>query len=98
MANQFGFSKDRSTVIIRFVDDTLVACAAEDVRILKLRINESPWWAKRWLDNRGLKMAPEKTEALFVTERRSFQYPRSVIEEHEVKWKTSIKYLGRQLD
>ena len=73
-------------------------CAADDVGILELRINESLWRAKRWLDSRGLKMAPEKTEALLVTDRRSFQYPRIVLGEHEVEWKTSIKYLGVQLD
>ena len=39
-----------------------------------------------------------KTEALLVTDRRSYQYPRIVLGEHEVEWKTSIKYLGVQLD
>ena len=43
-------------------------------------------------------MAPEKTEALLVMDRRSFQYPRIVLGEHEVDWKTNIKYLGAQLD
>ena len=73
-------------------------CVAEDVRILELRINESLWRAKRWFDSRGLKMAPEKTEALLVTDRKSFLYLRIVFGEHEVEWKTSIKYLGVQLD
>ena len=41
---------------------------------------------------------PEKTEALLVTDMRSFQYPRAVLGEHEVEWKTRIKYLGVQLD
>ena len=77
---------------------TFVVCTADDVRILELRINESLWRAKRWLDSRGLKMAPEKTEAFLVTDRRSFQYPRIVLGEHEVDWKTSIKYLEVQLD
>ena len=43
-------------------------------------------------------MAPEKTEALLVTDRRSFKYSRIVLGEHEIKWKKSIKYLGVQLD
>ena len=43
-------------------------------------------------------MAPETTEALLVTDRRSFQYPKIVLGEHEVVWKKSIKYLGVQLD
>ena len=60
------------TSIVVFADDALVVCAADDVRILELRINESLWRAKRWLGGRGLEMAPEKTEALLVTDRRSF--------------------------
>ena len=43
-------------------------------------------------------MAPEKTEVLLVTDRRSFQYPRIVLGHHEVEWETSIKNLGVQLD
>ena len=39
-------------------------------------------------------MAPEKTNAFRGTDRRSFQYLRIVLGEHEVEWKTSIKYLG----
>ena len=83
------------TSIVGFADDALVVCTTDDVRILELRINEQ---TKRWLDSRCLRMAPEKTEALLVTDRRSFQYPRIVLGEHEVDWKTSIKYLGVQLD
>ena len=33
-----------------------------------------------------------------VTNRRSFLYPKIVLWEHEVVWKSSIKYLGVQLD
>ena len=84
--------------IIGFADFALAVCAADDSGILELRINESLWRAKRWLDSRGLKMAPEKTKALLVTDRRSFQYSRIVLGEHEVEWKTSINYLGVQLD
>ena len=49
------------------------------------------------LDNDN-RVAPEKTEALLVTDRRSFQYPKIVLGEHEIEWKKSIKYLGVQLD
>ena len=70
------------TSIIGFTDDELVVCAADDVRILEQRINESLWQVKRWLVSRCLKIAPEKTEALLVTDRRSFQYPKFVLGEH----------------
>ena len=48
------------TSIIGFADDALVMCAAQDVRILELRINESLGRANRWLHSRGLKMALRK--------------------------------------
>ena len=86
------------TRIIGFADDALVVCAADDVEILELRINDSLWRAKRWLDSRCVKMATEKTEALLVTDRRSFKYPTIVLGEHEIEWKKSIKYLGVKLD
>ena len=86
------------TSIIGFAVDALVVCAADDVKILELRINDSLWRAKRWLDSRCLKMTPEKTETLLVTDRRSFKYPRIVHGEHEIEWKKRIKYLGVQLD
>ena len=86
------------TSIIGFADGALVVCAAEDVNILELRINDSLWRAKRWLDSRCLQEASEKTEALLFTDRRSFKYPRIVLGEHEIEGKKSIKYLGVQLD
>ena len=73
------------TSIVDFADDALVVCAADNVGILELRINDSLWRAKRWLDSRGLKMGPEKNEALLVTDRRSFQYPKIVLGEHEIE-------------
>ena len=70
------------TSIIGFPDDAFVVCAADDDKILELRINDSLWREKRWLDSRCLKMSLEKTEALLVTDRRSFKYPRFVFGEH----------------
>ena len=35
---------------------------------------------------------------MLITDRRSFQYPKIVLGEHEIEWKKSIKYLGVQLD
>ena len=65
-----------------FADDALVVCAADDVKILKLRIIDSLWWAKRWLDSKCLKIGPEKTEAFLVTGRRSFKYLKIVLGKH----------------
>ena len=73
------------TSIIGFADDALVVCATDDVKIPELRINDSLWREKRWMDNRCMKMAPEKTEASLVTDRRSFQYPKIVLGDHVIE-------------
>ena len=39
-------------------------------------------------------MAPENTEALLVTDRRFFQYPKIVLEEHEIEWKKALSTWG----
>ena len=48
-------------------------------------------------ENSSLKMAPEKTEALLVTDRRSFKYLEILLGEHEVAWRKNMKYLPVQL-
>ena len=83
------------TSIIGFADDALVVCAADLVKILELRINDSLWRAKRWLDSTGLKMGPKKTQALLVTDRRFFQYPKIALGEHEIEWKKSHAILKK---
>ena len=45
-----------------------------------------------------MKMTPEKSEALLVTDRRSFQYPKIVLGDNGIEWNKSIRYLGVQLD
>ena len=46
------------TSIVGIADDALVVCAADDVGILELRINESLGRAKRWLDSRDPENGP----------------------------------------
>ena len=93
-----GGTSQTGRSIIGFADDALGVCATDDVRILEKRINESLWRAKRLLDSTCQKMAPDKTEALLITNRRFFQFPKIVLGDHENEWKKSIKYLGVQLD
>ena len=86
------------TSIIGFANDTLVVCAADDVRILELRVNESLWQQSAGWIAEAWKWPLRKPKLCDVTDRRSFQYPEIVLGEQEVEWKTSIKYLEVQLD
>lgn len=87
-----------ATELVGFADDTLIVCAADNVDILELRINESLRRAKRWLDGRGLQMAIHKTEAVLVTDRRSFRTPVIELDGMEIKWKNQLTHLGVELD
>ena len=84
----YGKNLPAGTSTIGFADDALVVCAADDVRILELRINESLWRGKRWLNSRGLKMAPKKTEALLARTGDPFSIQGSLSE--------SIRSSGKQ--
>ena len=50
------------TSIIGIADEALVVCAADNVRILKLRINESLLRAKRWMDSPTLVIPGKQRE------------------------------------
>ena len=43
-------------------------------------------------------MSPKNTEALLVTDRRSYKYTKIVLKKHKIEWKKRIKYLDVQLD
>ena len=91
--NKFGFIKNRSTVdAIQAVVDipTLARIGAGKRRgffsLISIDIRNA-FNTARW------NICIEAK-----TDRRSFQYPKIVLGEHEVVWKKIIKYLGVQLD
>ena len=46
----------------------------------------------------GLKLAQEKSEAVLVTKRRKFEYPKLVLDGHMIQFQDSIRYLGLWID
>ena len=54
------------TTIVKYADDALVVCAADDVRILELKSNQSLWRVKRWLAVRDLEMADSNSSGAGV--------------------------------
>lgn len=85
-------------VVVGFADDAIIVAIADNIYALKLRIDESLWRVKRWLDSRGLDMAVQKTEAVLVTRRKKFEWPRLEIDGQEVAWMKSMTYLGVVID
>ena len=75
-----GTSKRKGFCALISIDTQCVQYRRWNICIEVMVSNDTLWRAKRWLDSRGLKMAPEKAEALLVTDRRSFQYPKIVLD------------------
>ncbi|CAH2019009.1 unnamed protein product [Acanthoscelides obtectus] len=86
------------TSIVGFADDAIMVSAAASVEVLGIKVNDSLSRAKRWMECRGLQMVLDKTEALLVTDRRSYQNPAIEIDGYRLEWKRQITYLGVELD
>lgn len=50
-----------------------------------------------WLDNCGLQLKAEKTEAMMLTGKWAFQVPRIIVHDHKIEIKKSLRYLGLKL-
>lgn len=51
-----------------------------------------------WMMSNGLRLAPEKSECVVLTNKYSYRDPRLFIQECQVPVKRSLRYLGVQLD
>lgn len=51
-----------------------------------------------WMSINGLKLAPEKTEAVVLTGKKKYNEPQLRLEGHIVPIRRHIKYLGVKLD
>lgn len=83
---------------VGFADDIGVVGVAIEDFVLEDIMNTAIDAIANWQVNCGLQLAPEKTEAVMLTGKRSFQRPRIVIKDYEIEFKKSIRYLGIELD
>lgn len=84
--------------LIGYADDTLIVCHSDSVPLLEMKVNETLFRVKRWLDRKHLEMALEKTEAVLVTDKRAFKYPCIYLGDNQIIWKKQITYLGVEID
>lgn len=62
-------------IIVGFAEDVIEAATADCTEILETKVNDTLGRIKNLLIGKGLKMAVNKTEAMIVTERRSYRIP-----------------------
>lgn len=87
-----------NTDIVGFADDIAVVATASKTEQLEIEVNDSLDRIHRWLKMKNLQLAVHKTEAVLITDKRSFTYPKIVLDGTEIKWSKSLRYLGVQID
>ena len=88
----------RDTYLIGYADDTMVISHGINTELLETRLNEALYRVKKWMDKKQLQIAVEKTEAVLITDRRSFAFPNIVLDNVGIAWRRQITYLGVEID
>ena len=88
----------QDTHLIGYADDTLIISHSDNTDILELRLNESLFRVKKWLDQKCIQLAVHKTEKVLVTDRRAFRFLYVLLEGKHIVWGRQIIYLGVEID
>jgi len=81
-----------------YADDLAIIVTARKECYLETRANNALEAVQQWMTSNGLQMAPEKTEALFLTGRKKTREIRIGVGGERVKVGKTAKYLGVILD
>lgn len=86
------------TRLIAFADDLAVVATAHTTELLEDLVNPVLALIDDWMTKNGLSLAPNKSESVLLTKRRSIRDPEFYISGTLVPVKRSIRYLGVHLD
>ena len=84
----------KDAVLVGYVDDVAMVTMAETIEELGWKCHETLEIVSQWIKEHGLKLAQVKSEAVFVTKRRKFEYPKLVLNGHTIQSQNSMRYLG----
>lgn len=82
------------TTTICFADDTLVIAEGGTTQELETRTNEAIDAVSRWIEEAGLSLSAEKTEAVLFTNRYKYTAPVLIMNGTTLTLSKSMKYLG----
>jgi len=84
--------------IIAFADDVVVVVVAHNAKLIEQIANPTLEDIGRWMESNGLRLAPEKSECVILTNKHSFSEARLLIQGYQIPVRRSLRYLGVQLD
>ena len=94
----FGVEVPEGVTLIGYADDLALVAVARSGEEMVNKINTALLDVTAWLRRRGLRIAPEKTEAVLLSGRRKLPEIEIKIGDQKIKSKKNIKYLGVMLE
>lgn len=84
--------------LVAFTDDVAVVGMARTSERMSAIINPATEAIGNWMRFNGLRLVPEKTEAVVLTRKNNYKEPRLILQGHPIPVRRSIRYLGVELD
>lgn len=94
----FNIDMPEGATTIGFADDIAIVITAWTTEELQLKAEVSVELVTKWLENAGLAIAPQKTEAVLLAGRRSLTTMSIRVQRTEVQTSQCLKYLGVHFD
>ena len=85
-------------ILVGYADDVAAAVTGDSTEEIEWKLNETLHLVSAWMKDHGLKLAQEKSEAVLITRRRVFEYPKLELDGYTIEFKDSIRYLGVWID
>ena len=80
------FILPKDVVLVEYVDDVAMVAVAATIEELEWKCNETLEIVSQWMKEHGLNLAQEKSEAVLVTKRKKFEYPKLVLDGHTIQF------------
>lgn len=84
--------------MVAYADDVALVASSRSVPELEAAVRRAVDGISSWMRERGLKLAPQKTDAVMLMKRRYDEVPNITVDGHDVLPSCAIKYLGVRLD
>lgn len=84
--------------VVGFADDIAIVIRAHNADLLEAAGNPALDRVSEWLARNGLRVAPQKSEAVVLTRKWAYQSPVFTMDGQQIQVKPAITYLGVKLD
>lgn len=84
--------------LIAFADDLAVVAVARTTELIEYLVNPVLSDIDQWMSDNGLSLAPDKSECIIITKKKSFRDPMLSVSGTQIRVKRTIRYLGVHLD